>query len=329
MRHERVMVTGAGGCIGLWTIRECLRRGIEVWALDIGMRDALVDLVLSPDERARTHWVMGDILETEDVENVVTTARITAIIHLASLLIPAVAARPVRGAMVNVGGMASILEIMRKHRDQLRSLVYASSSAVFGDESLYRDGIARNEDVRRPRSMYGVYKMTNEEMARVFWEGESVSSVGLRPYIVYGPGRLQGTSSFPSRAMYYAALGEAAEIPFGGSATYQHVEDVAAAFINASMMDVQNAKVFNLGGTTASMEQIIHAIEQIVPEIQGRLHWPAKEKLGSPSGQDGSEFDQIVVAQHWRSLEEGVRHTVEWYKKAIKNGWNGDALVSA
>ena len=49
-----------------------------------------------------------------------------------------------------------------------------------------------------PGSVYGIFKTANEHCARVYWEEECIRSIGLRPGIVYGPGRDRGLSAGPT-----------------------------------------------------------------------------------------------------------------------------------
>ena len=46
-----------------------------------------------------------------------------------------------------------------------------------------------NDLAGHPTTYYGVHKQTCEALARIFWEEEHVPSIGIRPCVVYGPGR--------------------------------------------------------------------------------------------------------------------------------------------
>ena len=61
-----------------------------------------------------------------------------------------------------------------------------------------------------------MHKLACENLARVFWEQEQVPSIGIRPFVVYGPGRDAGLTASPTLAMAAAAAGENAHIAFGG-----------------------------------------------------------------------------------------------------------------
>src|SRR5207237_6299863 len=92
----------------------------------------------------------------------------------------------------------------------------ASSAGVFGPPSLYPPGPLRDDAPPRPSTHYGVYKVANEETARVYWEEHRIRSSGFRPLSVYGPGRDVGVTATPTLAMKAAVLGRSFKIPYGG-----------------------------------------------------------------------------------------------------------------
>ena len=53
-------------------------------------------------------------------------------------------------------------------------------------------------------------------MARIYATDDRLPSIGLRPYVVYGPGRDQGLTAGPTEAMRAAARGEPYDIGFTG-----------------------------------------------------------------------------------------------------------------
>ena len=98
-----------------------------------------------------------------------------------------------------------------------------------------------------------------------------MNSVGLRPYVVYGPGRDQGLTSAPTQAMRAAAEGAGFIIPYSGNSEMQFAPDVAAAFIAAARSSHAGATVLNVPGTSASVDEVIVEIERAVPESRGRI----------------------------------------------------------
>lgn len=125
------------------------------------------------------------------------------VIHLAALQIPACRTDPVRGMSVNAVGTLNVFEAAVAHG--INHVAWASSIAVFGDRNDYPSGAIRDDAARLPRTIYGVTKVAAEDAAKVYWNDQGLSSVALRPWVVYGPGRDQGLTSEPTRAMVAAA----------------------------------------------------------------------------------------------------------------------------
>ncbi len=296
---ERFLVTGAFGCIGSWAVRRLVAEGVEVWAYDLATHPHRLHLVMTEDQLRGVHIVHGDITAADEFERAVVDNGITHVIHLAALQIPFVKADPIQGARVNVVGTTIVFETARRHPDRVRGLSYASSAGVYGAAEAYPTGPLAHDAQLLPPSLYGVFKQAAD--------------------VVYGPGRDQGMTSTPTKAMLAAALERPYRISYGGSVVFQHADDAAAAFIAAARADGVGAPVYNLGGTFASMEKVVAAIEAAVPTMRGRITFePAPLPL--PADIDAGEFHRFLPAVTWRPLEQGVAETIEHFRKAHRDG---------
>jgi UDP-glucuronate 4-epimerase len=319
MTSERFLVTGAFGCIGAWTVKRLVDEGVPVTTYDLPGEPARLKLIMEPEALAKVTILAGDITDETAFERAVADHGITNVVHLAALQVPFVRANPVLGARVNVVGTAIVLETVRKHAAQVNGLAYASSIAVYGPAAMYPPGPLAHDAELAPATLYGVTKVANEEWARIYWQDHGVPSIGLRPFFVYGPGRDQGVSSTPTKAMVAAAVGRPYHISFGGSAVYQHADDVAKAMIQASRAMPRGAEVFNLGGTIAGMPEIVRAIEAAAPEMAGKVTFEPTP-LFTPEGVDGSPLEAAIGPISWRPLADGVRQTMEHVRHAVAAG---------
>jgi UDP-glucuronate 4-epimerase len=301
---ERFLVTGALGCIGAWVCRTLVGEGVPVVAFDLGTSRHRLELIMSADELAEVTFVRGDVTDLAAVERALDEHEITHVIHLAALLIPLAKADPPRGAHVNVVGTVNVFEAVK--RRGLAGLAYASSAAVYDAV----DGTRVAEDAPgHPVTHYGVHKQANEGTARVYWLDDGVPSVGLRPYIVYGPGRDQGLTATPTLAMEAAARGDEYRISFGGRSQFHYAPDAARAFIGAARAPGEGAAVRNLGGPVVDMSSVVAAIEAAAPEAAGRI---THEEHALPFPE---EFESSGVLA--TPLEVGVRETVEHFRSRL------------
>lgn len=317
MENQRFLVTGSGGCIGAWTVARLVREGTPVVAFDVSDNDARLRLLLDDDEMGRVGTARGDIRDRDRLVDLVTSGRFTHIVHLAGLQVPFCAADPVLGSQVNVTGTINVLEAVREAAGQVRGMSYASSVAVFGSADLYEEGIAHDESPLAPATLYGTYKQANEGAARVYAADWEVGSVGLRPCIVYGPGRDQGLTSDVTKAMLAAAAGREAHIAFGGSSTFQHADDMAATFIEAARLESDTALIHNVPGPTVEIEVIAALIE----EQTGVEVTVASDPLPLPRGVDGTPLEEILGnAATQRPIEKGIADGIGQFRELLSAG---------
>lgn len=302
---ESWLVTGALGCIGAWIVRKLVRDGIPVATFDLGDDASRLHLIMEPDELERVTLVRGDVTELAALGRALDEHEVTHVVHLAALLIPLARADPTRGAVVNVVGTTNVFETVKQRREQIRGLAYASSAAVY--DLVDVDAAARAEDaVGHPTTLYGVHKLANEGTARVYWVEDRLPSVGLRPYIVYGPGRDTGMTAGPTLAMAAAVQGEPYTIGWSSRSTFNYAPDAARAFVDAARAATEEARVYNIPGTNAPMSEVVAAIESAVPGA--RINY---DDVALPFPE---EFATGGLAIPVTPLADGVRETVELFR---------------
>ena len=307
---DRTLVTGALGCLGAWTVKALLDEGEEPVGYDLGGDDARLRLVLGADELTRVTLVRGDVTDGEALGTALDEHGITRVVHHAALQVPFCRADPALGARVNVLGTVAVLEAVKTRRERIAGIAYASSTAVYTDAD---PSPAPESGGTRPTTLYGVYKLANEGTARIFWEDEGVASIGIRPYVVYGPGRDQGLTSGPSLAMAAAARGEAFEIGYGSTVQYDFAPDVGVAFARAAAAATKGAEVANFPGVPASSAEIAAAIEEAGPEVAGRITW-TDDRLPFPERLEAAQLERLLGPLPRTSLADGVRRTIEHHR---------------
>jgi UDP-glucuronate 4-epimerase len=310
---DTVLVTGAMGFIGAWVVRRLLDDGDAPVAFDAAGDDHRLRYLLDAGELANLTLVSADITDPHAVARAFGEHGVTRVIHLAGLQVPYCAADPRAGALVNVVGTINVLEAARKHAPAA-PVVYASSVAAYGGDD---DGAG--EASGTPTTHYGVFKRANEGNASVYWKDHGLSSIGLRPYVVYGVGRDRGLTSEPTVAMLHAARGEGHHIPYGGRSHFQLAADVAAAFVQSARSTFEGAGVFNLAGSVVHMREVVAAIEATAPDVRGRLSFD-DEPLPFPAEVHAGDLEEAVGALPQTSLDAGVRDTIERFRVLAERG---------
>jgi UDP-glucuronate 4-epimerase len=316
---DRFLITGALGCIGAWVVRVLVREGLEPVVFDLAANPHRLRLIMDADELARVTFVAGDITDLASLEQTLDVYAISHIIHLAALQVPFCKADPPLGARVNVAGTVNVFEAVARRRARIDRVVYASSVAVYDAADAGPAGAIAHGATGHPTTLYGVYKQANEGTARVYWQDAQVSSIGLRPCIVYGAGRDQGLTSSPTKAMLAAAAAQPFQIAFGGRSDYQYAEDVARAFIASARAPFGGAEVFNLRGSVVHMREIVAAIEAAAPESRGTITF-ADSALPFPEEYDAAPLAELIGPLPYTPLQDGVGATLACFRAAIAGG---------
>jgi nucleoside-diphosphate-sugar epimerase len=264
----RTLVTGAQGCIGSWVVKRLIEAGHEVITFDVNDSLARLEMIAGPEVVARVDRRVGRIEDTEAVKKLVLDEGIGHIVHLAAVLMPFCQKNPVQGGLINVIGTLNLFEAARDSGANGKPVrvVYASSSAVWGPASEYGEGALTEDLPVKPATHYGVFKAANERNARIFFNENGISSIGLRPWTVFGPGRDAGLTADPTLAMRAVAQRKPFQIRLSGHMDLQYVRDVADIFIQCLFSPAQGAHVFNLRGDIVEMEALRLMLGEIRPE---------------------------------------------------------------
>jgi UDP-glucose 4-epimerase len=313
------LVTGAFGCIGSWVIRGLLTAGERPVAFDFADDPWRLRMIAGPDVMNRIAFVRGDIAEKDPLVKAVADHGITRVIHLAAWQVPLCRQDPARGALINVVGTANVFEAVRAHRPQIARVVYVSSAGVFGPPQLYPPGPLADDAPPRPATHYGVYKVANEETARIYWAEHGIPSAGFRPLSVYGPGRDFGVTAAPTLALKAAVLGRAFTIPYGGRTDLIFVEDVAQALLAAAGATLDGARVYNLHGETVAIADFVRRLHELRPDTRGRV---AHDEVATPFAESLADawYQRDYGPRPRTSLAEGIRRTLGEFARLHKEG---------
>ncbi len=153
----------------------------------------------------------------------------------------------------------------------------------------------------------------------MFYLANEISSIGLRPWTVFGVGRDDGLTADPTLAMKSVVLGRPFQIRVTGHMDLQYVEDVAETFVRCLLSPVEGAHVFNLEGAVTTMESLIHEMDRL---------WPGAAKLITAAGpqvpvayrMDGSQLRSHITGIPQTPLDIGIRKTLDLFAQLAEKG---------
>jgi nucleoside-diphosphate-sugar epimerase len=192
-----------------------------------------------------------------------------------------------------------------------RRLVYASSSSVYGDALSYP---TEETTLPRPKSPYGVTKLSAEHLCGVYARNFGLSTVSLRYFTVFGP---RQRPDMAMHRLFEAALGGAPFPKFGSGEQvrdFTYVGDVVEANIRAALADVPAGAVVNVaGGGSVTLNDVIGIVERLcgsdVPVAQE----------GDQAGDVERTGGSIALAHRlldWEpavDVEEGLARQYRWH----------------
>jgi UDP-glucuronate 4-epimerase len=185
-----ILVTGAAGFIGFHTANALLARGEEVIGIDnlnpyydVRLKQARIDRLCSTHGKA-FKFMRVDFSNSAAVKRALSGSDIHRIVHLgAQAGVRYSIKNPAAYVRANVVGHINILELARAR--QVRHLVYASSSSVYGSSQTSPSRVDDRTD--RPCSLYAATKRADELMSESYSSLFRIPATGLRFFTVYGP----------------------------------------------------------------------------------------------------------------------------------------------
>jgi nucleoside-diphosphate-sugar epimerase len=315
----RVLLTGGYGCIGSWIARNLLERGDRVWIYDLKEDPRRLCLIL-PEERIRQiQFMQGDVTDLSRLREVLEVQRISHVVHLAGLQVPTCRADPLLGAKVNVIGTLAVFEAARLLGEQIQRLVYTSSAAVFGTPQDYPPGPLADDVQLKPTTHYGYFKCCNEGNARVYFQDFGLSSIGLRPWTVYGVGRDFGMTSEPTKAIKSLALQRPYHITYGGWQDMQLVDDVAKIAVRCLETPYKGAKAYNLRGHVVDVATLHRAMVHVDPAAAQLITY-GERQIAIAYDLDDAALERDLGPMPLTPLEDGMRATLQHFRSLQAEG---------
>ena len=317
-----VLVTGVAGFVGSHVARALLARGESVVGIDnfSDYYDPVLKFarVKPLRETAGFTFVEGDISDRETMLGLAERhGDLDRIVHLAAQ--PGIRHSkidPYIYVQTNVMGHLVLLELARRLGPQLRHLVYASSSSVYGGND--KIPFAVGDRVDHPVSLYAATKRSGELMTETYVHQYGLRATGLRYFTVYGPWGRPDMSPY----IFAQAIHEGRTIPLYHHGRlkrdFTYIDDIVTGTLAALDRPPANAghRLYNLGGSRS--EEILDVIE-LFEKALGRKA-VIELKPGEPGDMPETAADIDATARDfgWTpkvTVQQGIPLFVDWFKE--------------
>lgn len=310
----KFLVTGGAGFIGSNIAEYLVGTGQDVRILDnfsTGRRENLAELA------DRVQLFEGSLLDEKAVEKAVEG--VDYILHQAAL--PSVQRSvedPVLSNRINVEGTVTLLDAARKAG--VKRVVYAASSSAYGDQPVL---VKTEKLLPMPKSPYAVSKLTGEYYMQAFYSCYGLETVCLRYFNVFGP-RQDPNSEYSAVIPLFVTKVLRREQPtiYGDgtqSRDFTYVLNNVRANFLAATAEGAAGQVMNVAcGFSYSLLDLLKEINEILgTSIEPRFAPPRSGDV-KHSLADISTAEKAIGYNVEVDFHEGLRRTVDWYRKQYK-----------
>ena len=304
-----VLVTGGAGFIGSSLVRSLAGDGLGVRVLDdfsTGRPENLAGVA------GDLEILEGDVRDPAAVAKAVAGAEV--VYHLAAL--PSVArsvADPRASHEVNVDGTLNLL--LAAVDAEVRRLVYASSSSVYGDTPV----LPKHEEMPvSPRSPYAAAKLAGEAYCRSFARVYPLETVCLRFFNVFGP-RQDPASQYAAvvpRFVTRMLAGRPAEVTGDGRQTrdFTFVDNAVHACRLAAAGPEAVGEAMNVGcGDRISVLDLVELVNDLLEERVEPVLVPARPGDVRDSQAAVDKAGRLLGYRPLVPVRDGVAATVRWF----------------
>jgi len=250
----KILVTGAGGQVGLDLLRVLQARGDEVHASDI----------VPPDHRD-VPWHRLDVTDSTAVHELVEQVRPDSVFHLAAILSARGEQNPMRTYAVNQTGTLNLLEACRTF--EVRQVIFTSTIAAFGPPLPEPVG----DDVAlHPTTMYGVTKVAGELLGSYYHTRYNLDFRAVRfPGLISAVLPGGGTSDY-APLMYYESLRAGGYEAFcrpDAAIPLMYMPDGLRALVELSAAPRERLTrcVYNIAAFSPTAQQIADDVVRAIP----------------------------------------------------------------
>lgn len=301
------LVTGGAGFIGSHICEELISRGDGVRVLDnlsSGRADNL-------DHLDGVELIVGDVADPTIADGAV--AGVDYVVHLAAIpSVPRSVKDPFSSNHANVTGTLSLLVAAQRHR--VKRVVFASSSAVYGDSAV----LPKQEEMpTRPLSPYALQKLTGEHYLRLFYDLHGLETVSVRYFNVFGPRQNPGSPYSGVISLFARCLIEdrAPTIHGDGEQTrdFTYVRNVVDGTLRASVSSAAAGRVINVScGGRVSLNALFNTMRGMSDSTVTPLYTDSRVGDVRDSQGDITRARELLQYEPAVGLEEGLKATLAW-----------------
>ncbi len=315
-RNKKILVTGAAGFVGTHLIERLVRTDARI----IGTYHTVAPVFQHP----AVTYLQADLTRAEDCRNAVDQAELVFHCAAATSGAAVITASPLTHVTPNI--VMNALLLNAAYGAHVHKFLWLGSSTAYpsGDDHPFTEIEVMDGEPFEKYFCVGWMKRYTEVLCRTYGEKLSppMTTIVLRPTNIYGP----GDKFDPERSHVLPALvrkviegNDPVEVWGTGNDVRDliYIDDMVQAMMRA-MEKINRYDTFNIGsGETHSVKEILALILKICRRTDARIVYdPSKPSTIPRREVDVSKAQQILGFKTGVGLEEGLKKTIAWYRKA-------------
>ncbi len=323
-REKRVLVTGGLGFIGSNLSIRLIELGAEVTIVDNMIPRLGGNLFNVKEIIDRVHINFSDVRDDHSMDYLVKGQEI--IFHLAGQVNHVDSIRnPTQDLDINCRGTLVLLESCRKHNREAK-IVFAGTRGEYGSSVTLP---VAEDHPTNPKGIYAVTNLTAEKMVLVYQDVHKIPGACLRITNTYGPRHQMAHDEYGVLNWFIRKAIEGEVIPVFGDGRilrdFLYVDDLVDCFLRVAACDQAYGEVFNVGtGTPVSFIALAKKIVEIAGAGKVAFTEFTQERKEVEPGDYYTDISKIRRIVGWMpkiDLDDGLRGTIEFYRKHRKEYW--------
>lgn len=258
---KKILITGVNGQVGTKLYDFLLNQGnCEIITSDI-----------SHNKFEFPNYEKLDVTNYENLVDVVVKHGITEVYHLAAILSSNGEKNTRLAWDVNMNGLLNILNVCKDYN--INKLFYPSSIAVFAGP--FQDGIAFQNTLSTPTTMYGINKLAGENLCHYYHQKFGLDIRSIRYPGIIGPeNNAGGGTTDYAVEIFHHAVRESNYDCFLSAPTILpmiYIDDAIKATADLMNTDKENIKIrtsYNIAGISFSPFQLSQEIKKHIPDFR-------------------------------------------------------------
>ncbi len=310
---QRILVTGGAGFLGSWICDVLVAQGAEVICLD-NLASGLQSNISHLLDSGRFCFVEHDISDPISFED-----RLDLVIHMASRASPFEFEHyPIEILKANTIGLMVSLEIAKKHKARV---LYTSTSETYGNPQVVPtpESYYGNVNAIGPRGCYDEAKRCGEAYVVAYRKQYGLDTRIARIFNTYGP-RIRSDGIYARaipRFIDQASCGKPITIFGDGTQTrsFTYVTDQIEGLLKLAALDEVQGSIVNIGNDNETrIIDMAKMVLDITGSLSGITYHPLPEDDPLRRRPDISRARDLLGWEPKVALQDGLRHTVEWFR---------------